>query len=107
MSRPASPPQLLNDGKLEDTKEGTAQVVLEREKQAIEPHDSSTVASSTADGVEKPEFPEQRGPVAEGKSVNETQQSVAYPKGLEMFFIMLALVLSITLCSLDQVSLSL
>jgi MFS transporter, DHA2 family, glioxin efflux transporter len=103
MSRLTSPSQLQYDEKLEDNKERASQIVLEREKQTIEPHDLSTAASSSDDGMEKPERPGQPGPVTEEER-NEPQKSVAYPKGLEMFFIMLALVLSITLCSLDQVS---
>jgi hypothetical protein len=40
----------------------------------------------------------------EESSVQEPQIIVTYPKGVEILSIMLALVLSITLCSLDQVS---
>jgi hypothetical protein len=41
----------------------------------------------------------------EEKAADETPKPVGeYPKGIEALFIMAALVLSITLCSLDQVS---
>ncbi len=44
--------------------------------------------------------------VSEEKAPEEAPKPVVeYPKGLEVLFIMLALVLSITLCSIDQVSL--
>ncbi|KAH8711974.1 major facilitator superfamily domain-containing protein [Phaeosphaeriaceae sp. PMI808] len=82
MSRSTPPPPFPEDGKLSS--------------------ESSAVASSTVNGVEKPEIPEDDGPVTEEKGVDEPQKPVEYPKGIEMFFIMLALVLSITLCSLDQ-----
>jgi hypothetical protein len=96
---------LPEDGKLcEATGEKTYQVELEKEMQTVEPNEPSIVASSTANGVEKPEIPEDDGPATEEKGVEEPAKAIEYPKGLEMFFIMLALVLSITLCSLDQVS---
>lgn len=45
--------------------------------------------------------------VSDEKAPEEAPKpAVEYPKGLEVFFIMLALILSITLCSLDQVSLA-
>lgn len=42
--------------------------------------------------------------ITEEKVKEQPAKAVEYPKGLELFFIMLALVLSITLCALDQVS---
>jgi hypothetical protein len=95
---------LPEDGKLEAIREKTYQVEPEKEKQTVESNEPSIVASSTANGVEKPEIPEADGPATKEKGVDEPQKPVEYPKGVEMFFIMLALVLSITLCSLDQVS---
>jgi MFS transporter, DHA2 family, glioxin efflux transporter len=65
---------------------------------------SSTVASSTANDTEKPEDDGENDTGIEKAKVDQPSKTVEYPKGLEMFFIMLALVLSITLCSMDQVS---
>lgn len=104
MSPSTPPPHLAEDGKLEAIGEKTYQVEPEKEKQTVESNEPSIVASSTTNGVEKPEIPEDDGPAIEEKGVDEPQKPVEYPKGVEMFFIMLALVLSITLCSLDQVS---
>lgn len=104
MSRSTPPPTLPEDGKLEATGEKKHQVEPEKEKQTAESNESSIMASSTANGVEKQETPEDDVSATEEKAVEEPQKPVEYPKGIEMFFIMLALVLSITLCSLDQVS---
>lgn len=80
------------------------QVKPEKEKQIIESNEPSIVASSTANDVENSEIREGDGLATEEKGVNGPQKSADYPQGIEMFFIMLALVLSITLMSLDQVS---
>lgn len=101
MSSPTPPPPLPENGKLDTIGVEAHQVELENEKQTVESNEPSTVASSTVDGVENAEFPENNNPANKGKAVDEP---VEYPKGVEVFFIMLALVLSITLCSLDQVS---
>ncbi|KAF2031680.1 MFS general substrate transporter [Setomelanomma holmii] len=74
----------------------------EKEKQTVDSNKLSIVASSTDDGVKKPQNSKDDGPATKKKGVDEPQKPVEYPKGFEMFFIMLALVLSITLCSLDQ-----
>lgn len=103
MSQSTPPPHLPEDGELEAIGEKTYQVKPEKEKQTVESNEPSIAASSTANGVEKPEISED-GSATKAKGVDELQKPVEYPKGLEMFFIMLALVLSITLCSLDQVS---
>ena len=92
------------DGKLEAIGETMHRVEPEKEKQTVESNEPSTVASSTVNGVEKPEFPEDDGPATEEQAVDELQEPVEYPNGVEVLFIMLALVLSITLISLDQVS---
>ncbi|QKX61430.1 uncharacterized protein TRUGW13939_08578 [Talaromyces rugulosus] len=103
MSRSTPPPPLPEDGKIERTGEKKYQVGPEKEKHTdVDSNEISTVTSSTANGVEKLHIPEDDGPATEEKGVEEPQKAVEYPKGLEMFFIMLALVLSITLCSLDQ-----
>ena len=104
MSPPTSPPPLPEDGKLEAIREKTHQVEHEKEKQSVEPNESSTVASSTVNGGEKPAIPEDDGPATEEKAVDEPQEPVTYPKGVEAFVIMFALVFSIGLMSMDQVS---
>ncbi|KAK9416794.1 putative MFS general substrate transporter [Seiridium unicorne] len=102
MSPSTPPPPLPEDGKLEAIGEKTHQVEPEKEKQAVESNESSTMTSSTVNGVEKPEFPEGHDPATKETAVDEPQPPVEYPKGIEVLFIMLALVLSITLISLDQ-----
>lgn len=77
---------------------------LDEEKQASESRPPSIETSSTANGMQTPEMSDKDANRDEEKAAVETEKPVEYPKGLEMFFIMLALVLSITLCSLDQVS---
>jgi MFS transporter, DHA2 family, glioxin efflux transporter len=105
MSRSTPPPPLPNDSKLEANKDKAHHVKSVKEKQSTGSNEPFTTASSTANGVEKPEFLEDDGLATGEKAVDEPQSPpVEYPKGIEMFFIMLALVLSITLCSLDQVS---
>ncbi|KAI1049225.1 hypothetical protein LB506_005169 [Fusarium annulatum] len=75
---------------------------LDEEKQASESRPPSIETSSTANGIETSEMRDEDGSRDEEKASIEAEKPVEYPKGLEMFFIMLALVLSITLCSLDQ-----
>ncbi|KAF5251706.1 hypothetical protein FANTH_3316 [Fusarium anthophilum] len=75
---------------------------LDEEKQASESRQPSIETSLTANGRETPEVRDEEANGDEGKGGMKEEKSVEYPKGLEMFFIMLALVLSITLCSLDQ-----
>jgi len=104
MSLSKLPPPLPEDGKLEAIGETMHRVEPEKEKQTVESNEPSTVASSTVNGVEKSEFPEDDGPATEEQAVDELQEPVEYPNGVEVLFIMLALVLSITLISLDQVS---
>ena len=104
MSQSTPPPPLPEDGKLEAIGDKKYQVESEKEKQIVESNEPSIVASSTANGVEKRDILEDDGLATKEKGVDEAQKPVEYPKGVEMFFIMLALVLSITLCSLDQVS---
>lgn len=76
------------------------QVEAEDSKQSLEPTLEHTVESNETSIMtsEDPALSEEKAPEAPPKPV------VEYPKGLEVFFIMLALILSITLCSLDQVS---
>ncbi|KAF5599101.1 major facilitator (MFS1) transporter [Fusarium pseudocircinatum] len=75
---------------------------VDEEKHATESRQPSIVTSSTANGIETPEIRDEDGKRGEENAVIEAEKPLEYPRGLEMFFIMLALVLSITLCSLDQ-----
>ncbi|KAG4253717.1 hypothetical protein FPRO03_07677 [Fusarium proliferatum] len=75
---------------------------LDEEKQASESRTPSIETSSTANGIETPDIRDEDANRDEEKAAIEAEKPLEYPKGLEMFFIMLALVLSITLCSLDQ-----
>lgn len=100
MSPSTLPPRLPEDGNrnLEAIGEKRHQVEPEKEKQTVECNKPSTMAPSSVNGVVD-------GPSPEEKAVDEPLTPVAeYPKGMEALFIMVALVLSITLCSLDQVS---
>jgi hypothetical protein len=82
--------------------EGTTyQVEAEKDEQAV---GVSTGSLLTAKDEEKPSTAGCDGSAAiEEKLAEEPARPVAYPKGLELFFLMLALVLSITLVALDQV----
>jgi hypothetical protein len=68
----------------------------------FDPENRKETADSEDNGAEKPRVSED-GSTTEDKPMATPQESVAYPKGIELLCIMLALVLSITLCSLDQV----
>lgn len=95
------PPALTGDRSPELTAQKANLAEFEKEKQTVDSNDPSMV-SSTLNGAEKPETPEDEGTTTEKKGPDPSP--VEYPKGVELFCIMLALVLSITLCSLDQVS---
>jgi hypothetical protein len=102
MSPSALPPLLPEDangnGNLKELGENTYQVEPEKEKQTVESNTPSTMVFPSVNGVDD-------GPATEEKAVDEQPKPVMeYPKGIEALFIMVALVLSITLCSLDQVS---
>jgi MFS transporter, DHA2 family, glioxin efflux transporter len=89
---------LPEDGNLEAIGEKTHQVEPKSEKHTVESNQPPTVASSIVNGVND-------GPATEGKAIDEPPKPVIeYPKGIEALFIVAALVLSITLISLDQVS---
>ncbi|KAJ3473490.1 hypothetical protein NLG97_g10277 [Lecanicillium saksenae] len=71
-----------------------AQVEADDAKQPVEQPLGSQQASIMAS---------EEAAVSEEKALQEAPKPVVeYPKGLEVLFIMLALILSITLCSLDQ-----
>jgi hypothetical protein len=95
---------LPEDGKLEATGEKIHRVESEKENQIVESNGPSAVVVSTVNGAEKPEFPEDDSPATKVKAVDEPQEPIEYPSGVEVLFIMLALALSIILISLDQVS---
>ncbi|KAH6868588.1 major facilitator superfamily domain-containing protein [Alternaria rosae] len=61
-----------------------------------------TEASPAGDSNGQLDNSEDNSPAAGEKALEEPANTVEYPNGLHMFFIMLALVLSITLCALDQ-----
>lgn len=100
---PSTPPAPLpedhhNNSSQDAIGEKTQHIEPENEMQVAESNKSSTMTSSIANDVDD-------APAIEEKTVVEPPKpAVEYPKGLEAFFIMVALVLSITLCSLDQVS---
>lgn len=62
----------------------------------------STKASSTGNGGEDPELLKNDSAAAEKESGAAPPPAVTYPKPVEAFFILLALVLSLSLMSLDQ-----
>ncbi|KAF2763054.1 MFS general substrate transporter [Pseudovirgaria hyperparasitica] len=98
MSPSTPPPRLPEDRTLADMGDNTHQVDPEKEK----PNEMSSSASSTDNGVPRSDAPEADGATTEEKPVAEPPKPMTYPKGIEVLFIMLALILSITLISLDQ-----
>jgi hypothetical protein len=96
-SRP-SPPSPAN-GKLE-----SPDFELENKKEQTESSEMSTGASSTTNGGEQPELLKDDSAPAEKDSAPAPPPAASYPKPLEAFFILLALLLGISLMSLDQVS---
>jgi hypothetical protein len=97
---------LLEGGELSQSSKKPYQSELEMEKQTVESNGQSTVASSTANGIDQLEVTGDDSSATGEKAPEEPVKAVEYPKGLQMFFIMLALVLSITLCAMDQVRLA-
>jgi hypothetical protein len=103
MAQSTPPSTLPPDGKLEANGEKTQYAEHEREKPTVESTEPFTESPSTSHGAENPASSKDALPVPEEKAVDPPQDTPTYPKGMEVFFIMLALVLSITLVSLDQV----
>jgi hypothetical protein len=99
-------PRLQEGSKLSQSSKKPYQTELEMEKQTVQSNGQSTVASSTANGIDQLEIPGDDILATEEKASGEPVKAVEYPKGLQMFFIMLTLVLSITLCAMDQVRLA-
>lgn len=104
MAESINPLRLPKHGNLNEFGEKPYQTETYMEKQAVETSGPSTIASSTVNGSGKLEAPEDDSSATGEKAAEEPAKAVEYPKGLQMFFIMLALLLSITLCALDQVS---
>jgi hypothetical protein len=97
-------PPFPKESKLEAIGDKTHYIESDRGKQSAGYNEFFTIVSLTANGVEKSEFSEDNGPASEEKAVDKLQPPlIKYTKGIEMLFIMLALPLSITFCSLDQV----
>jgi len=104
MAQPTSSHASLDEGNSRTIGEKTDGAKPESEKHPFQSSELSGEASSTAEDTEKQEILEDDGDSKEEKGKDELQPPVEYPHGIEMFFIMLALVLSIVLCSIDQVS---
>lgn len=92
------------DAKLNESRKRLSQVESGKEKKAGESNGLSAAILSTVNGIDKVEASENDNSGTGEKTIQEPAKAVDYPKGLQMFFIMLALVLTITLVALDQVS---
>lgn len=97
LSRPSLPSSA--NGKLE-----SHDLEPENRKEQTGSSEMSTGASSTANGGEQPELLKDDSAPAEKDSAPALLPAASYPKPLEAFFILLALLLGISLMSLDQVS---
>jgi hypothetical protein len=73
------------------------------EKQTVGSDHPSNAMFVVVNDKGKSELPE-HVPFAKENPTDEPKGTVTYAKGAEALFVMLALLLSITLCSLDQVS---
>jgi hypothetical protein len=104
MSRSQPSSSWLEQDKLDAVRGAAKQVDSEKEKLRCESDELSVVVPLTATCGETLGTHEENGPSATEKVAEEPQLSVEYPKGITLFFMMLALVLTITLISLDQVS---
>lgn len=93
---PPTLPDSNGNSNLEAMGEKLHNLEPEKDKETDESNKPSTTSSSI-NGADD-------GPATEEKAVVEPKPVMEYPKGIEALFIMVALVLSITLCSLDQVS---
>ncbi|KAF4340299.1 HC-toxin efflux carrier TOXA [Fusarium beomiforme] len=102
MPDPSLDPPFSGDNKLNSSTERPSSAPSSDEKQTMKSREPSIVTSTTANGAETPGAPDADATGTPEKGVAEADKPIEYPKGLDMFFIMLALVLSITLCSLDQ-----
>ena len=103
MAASTNPPRLPQDGKLKDSRMEPNAIEPDKRKQAIEPNDPLTGASPVGNSNGELDNPEDNSSAARKKDVGEPATTMEYAKGIQMFFIMPALVLSITLCALDQV----
>lgn len=106
MSQPEPPSTLPRGNKLGELKVDIPFVDCGQEKQTCESDTIPVMAASSIHGADQAE-PYGRDvttTATEEKGMDETEKPVGYPKGIELVFIILALVLSISLMSLDQVS---
>lgn len=95
MSRSTPPPPSLEDGKLEANGEKPRS------------HEPSTGTSSPANGalLEKPDLSEDNAPaIKEQAAETPAPPPMTYPKGIQLVGIMVSLVLTIGMMSLDSVS---
>lgn len=99
MSQSTNP--LSEAARLEATREATSYLEPEKDNQNVEPNDKSLETSSTVE-IET----EKKGATAEEAvaASSTPQASGDYPTGIKLVCILLALVLSVFLFSLDQVS---
>jgi hypothetical protein len=95
-------------GEIHATREAIYYLEPEEDKQIVEFNDQTTGPSSTIDGeTEKQLLPEDSGPTTKEEAVvvaSAPQDSEDHATGVKLLFIVIALVLSIFLFSLDQVS---
>ncbi|KAJ5100208.1 MFS general substrate transporter [Penicillium angulare] len=105
---PSTPPSQAQEegsvnanGNLEAMGEKLPQVDPEKKEQTVESHEPSTETSSTVNSGEKSELPEGDGATAE-ESPATSPPEPKYLQGIEAFVVILALMLSIGLMSLDQ-----
>jgi hypothetical protein len=82
MAEAKNPPRLLEGGKLSQSSKKLYQVELETEKQTVESNGQSTVASPTANGMEKLETSGDDSSATREKALEEPAKAVEYPKGL-------------------------
>ncbi|KAI0814459.1 major facilitator superfamily domain-containing protein [Xylaria sp. FL0064] len=83
--------------------EKTHHAERETEKQTFDHHEASTAVSSNDNDPEQPGTPDDEGGAAEKNAATAPPvPPIEYPSGLEVLFIITALVLSISLVSLDQ-----
>jgi hypothetical protein len=97
---------LFEDDKLDTMGHTTTPTHSADEKQTVGSDHPSNATSVAVNDKEKSELLGRDDPVTKKILMSESKGTVTYAKGAEAFFVMLALLLSITLCSLDQVSIT-
>lgn len=104
MTESTNPPRLPVHGKLNESEEKPYQAEPDIEKRDVESNGPSTIASSTPNGSGRLETPEDDSSATGETAAEDPAKAVEYPKGLQAFLIVLAIMLSVTLSALDQVS---